>query len=142
MRPLLLVLLAALLCACGSDIHFRSPIVRGTPERRIGPGQLTAAEVQSELMSFTDTFDSAISEEWNAVAAAARADSPQGGLAAPNADTDKASQLRRAALANKLATVSSALSIASSPNPVVGLADMITMITLQRMVLETPGAAD
>ena len=136
----ILTFLALLLLMPGcSGIRFRSPIVQRSEERRTGPAQLTAAAIQSELMSFTDTLNGAVAQAWNEVAEAGRAESQPQGLAGPN--EDHASRLRRAALANKLATVSASLSIASSPNPNVALADMITMITLQRMVLEGKPAA-
>jgi hypothetical protein len=97
---------------------------------------MRAAAVQSELMSYTDTLIGAVSEAWDQVAAKGRAESDAAGLAGSN--EDHGSRLRRASLAIKLATVQAAVSIGSSPNPSVGLADMITMVTLERMVLETP----
>ncbi|MBY0263565.1 MAG: hypothetical protein K2Q20_14560, partial [Phycisphaerales bacterium] len=45
---------------------------------------------------------------------------------------------RRAALEIKNANISNAVSIATGPNPIVGVGDMITMVTLQRMLLQTP----
>ncbi len=90
-------------------------------------------------MSFTDTFNAAIAEAWNQVAAEARA---QVDGDVPDADAERAIRLRRSALENKLAAVSATLSIASSPNPTVALADMVTMVTLQRMVLESPPALE
>ncbi|MCE9592991.1 MAG: hypothetical protein K8S98_02255 [Planctomycetes bacterium] len=142
--------LAVLLAACGSTLagcsvfgfELRSPITRIHSESRFGPGKLTAAAIQSELMSFTDTFDSRLAEQWNRVAAAGRAATDSTNDDANEADQEHARRLRRAAIENKLATVSAALSIASSPNPNVALADMIVMVTLQRMVLETPAASE
>lgn len=93
--------------------------------------------VQSEVMSFADNFISAISQAWNRVASDARAADPEG-FATLDGDQALPSRQRRAALHNKLANASSALAIATCPNPFVGVADMITMVTLQRMVLESP----
>lgn len=100
------------------------------------------AVVQSEVMSYTDTFISAIAQEWNRVASDARSASDPSGLASFTAEQDLPSRQRRAALANKLANASAALAIASSPNPYVAVADLVTMVTLQRMVLEGPQAAE
>lgn len=101
---------------------------------------MRAAAVQSEVMSYTDTLIGAVSEAWDQVAAQGRAESDAAGLAGSN--EDHGSRLRRASLAIKLATVQAAVSIGSSPNPSVGLADMITMVTLERMVLESPKSAE
>lgn len=122
--------------------RIRSPITRDVEEVRFGPAKLTAAAVQSEVMSFTDTFNSAIAEQMNRIEAEARAT-----LSAPHdelSDLDRtaAMRMRRAALENKLAAVSATLSIASSPNPTVALADMITVVTLQRIVLESDVAVE
>lgn len=135
--------LGAILPGCSAlGFQIRSPITRVKEETRFGPGKLTAAAVQSEVMSFTDTFDAAVAEQWNRVAAAGRAAAVPGKDGQSPADPERASRLRRAAIENKLATVSAALSIASSPNPTVALADMITLVTLQRMALESPVAVE
>ncbi len=167
-------------------VRLQSPFA-GTGEPTMGPGKMTAADVQSEVMSFTDTFTGVMSQQWNQAAAvvsieptpdaaipAAPTDAapappapagPTPGAAAPHtpahpkygaADpatsvgpTDEPApaakrpprdpnRARRAAHERKLATVSAALSIASSPNPIVSLADMITLVTLERMLLEDP----
>lgn len=143
--PALLILaaLSSVPCGCSSlGIQFRSPITSIPKEPRFGPGKLSPAAIQSQIMSFTDTFNAVVSEQWNRVAAEGRAKSSPEGFVVPDAEQDHASRLRRSAVENKLATVSAALSIASSPNPTVALADMITMVTLQRMVLEGPNARE
>ena len=143
LAAVLLATLGAILPGCSAlGIQIRSPITLVKDETRFGPGQLTAAAIQSEVMSFTDTFDSSVAEQWNRVAAAGRAAALPGEDGLSRADPERASRLRRAAIENKLATVSAALSIASSPNPTVALADMITLVTLQRMTLESPAAAE
>lgn len=140
--PPLLAAALALLPGCGAaGIRFQSPIAFGSSEKPIGPGKLTPAAIQSEVMSFTDTFNAAVAQQWNRVAAEGRASSDPRGLAKPGSDAERANRLRRSALESKLATVTAALTIASSPSPTVALADMITMVTLQRMVLETPAPA-
>ncbi len=106
-------------------------------EQRFGPARLTASGVQSEVMSYTDTFVSAISQIWNAISNNAKAASGAGGLV--DAENAKVNRIRRASLEIKIANVNAAILIASSPNPVVSLADMVTLVTLQRMVLESPG---
>src|SRR3954468_22298989 len=118
-------LLLGILPGCKAlGIRFQSPVAVVHEEARLGPGGLTAAELQSEVMSFTDTFNASISQVWNQVAAEGRALSTPKGLADPAAEAERASQLRRASLENKLATVNAALSIAASPNPTVALGDM------------------
>lgn len=133
MRTAMLPLTCFLLLICGCA---------GQPKdgaAQAGPGGApTVASVQSEVMSFADTFISAVAQEWNRVTAEARAASSPEGLAA---EQEAASRQRRAALAIKLANAQAALAIASSPNPYVAAADMITMVSLQRMVLESPGMA-
>src|SRR5262249_25863658 len=99
-------------------------------EAQYGPAKLTAGEVQGELMSFADTFNSVVNDGWVRVVA----ENSGSGI-------DRLLEVRRSALDTNLSSISAALSIASSPNPMVGLADMITMVTLQREVLETPESA-
>jgi hypothetical protein len=140
---LLLALVATGLSGCSlfGGWRFQSPITRDAGETRFGPGELTAAAIQSEIMTFADTFNAAVTEQWNRVASEGR--TMLEGIEEPTAeDRRRAASLRRAALEHKLATVSASLSIASSPNPTVALADMITLITLQRMVLEDPRTAE
>lgn len=139
-RSSLLFVTASLLIASGcADTTIRSPfVIEGvSAERKVGPAQLTPSAVQSEVMSFTDTFVSAISQIWNAIASNARKDSTAGGLT--DAENARLNSVRRASLEIKLANVNAALQIASSPNPLVSLSDLITVVTLQRMVLESPG---
>jgi hypothetical protein len=81
-------------------------------------------------MSFADTFNSVVNDAWVRVVQ----ENSESGM-------DRLLEVRRAALDTNLSSISAALSIASSPNPVVGLADMITMVTLQREVLERPETA-
>lgn len=126
------------LSSCDSlGFRVRSPITKVEKERRFGPGKLTAEAIQSEVMSFADTFNATIAEEWNQLAARAREDGAAGTL-----DAEQLARVRRSALQNKIASVSAALSIASSPNPTVALADMITMITLEHAVLESPRSVE
>jgi hypothetical protein len=143
MRPtsflvsLALTLILTNLPGCAGT-EFRSPIVVGgmSAEKKVGPAQLTPSAVQSEVMSFTDTFISAISQIWNAIASNARKESSAGGLT--DAENARLNSMRRASLEIKLANTNAALLIASSPNPLVALSDMITVVTLQRMVVEAP----
>lgn len=131
---------ASLGCIPGcAGTELRSPVVFGTTasaEKKVGPAQLTPSAVQSEVMSFTDTFVSAVSQIWNAIASNARKESTAGGLT--DAENARLNSMRRASLEIKLANVNAALLIASSPNPLVALSDMITVVTLQRMVIEAP----
>ncbi|MBX3380986.1 MAG: hypothetical protein KF805_12910 [Phycisphaeraceae bacterium] len=134
-----IVIAAGVGCVPGcAGTTLRSPlVVEGvSSERKFGEAGLTPSAVQSEVMSFTDTFVAAVSQIWNAIAANARSASTPGGLA--DEENARLNRIRRASLEIKLANVNAALLIASSPNPLVSLADMITLVTLQRMVLESP----
>lgn len=125
----------AMLSGCASNFGRNS-----TPrEQTIGPGRMTPSEIQSEVMSFTDSFNAAITQSWSAVSATGRAEASEAGFLSP--EGERATALRRAALEVNLSNATASLSIASSPNPFVALADMVTLVTLQRMVLETPEAA-
>jgi hypothetical protein len=136
---------AVLLAALGSMVpgcsamgfRIRSPFTRVKEEPRFGSGQLTAAAIQSEIMSFTDTFGAAVAEQWNRIAAESRARTESAQEPLSPDELARANRIRRSAVESKLATVSAALSIASSPNPTVALADIITLVTLQRMVFES-----
>ncbi|MGH7244167.1 MAG: hypothetical protein ACREJD_12200 [Phycisphaerales bacterium] len=107
-------------------------------EQTIGPGRMTPSEIQSEVMSFTDTFNAAIAQSWSDVSAAGRTKAAEAGFLSP--EGERATALRRAALNVNLSNATASLTIASSPNPFVALADMVALVTLQRMVLETPEA--
>lgn len=125
------------LSACSTvGLKPQSPLA-STAVPTVGPGRLLPSEIQSELMSFNDTFANVVAQEWNRVASGELRPEPEEEPSPAARD-----QIRRAALELKIANVSGALSIASSPNPVVAVADMITMITLQRSSLEEPWAAD
>jgi hypothetical protein len=121
---------------CASNLFSGSSSGR---EQTVGPGRMTPSEIQSEVMSFTDTFNATISQSWSGVSATGRAGAAEAGFLTP--EGERATALRRAALEVNLSNATASLSIASSPNPFVALADMVTLVTLQRMVLQTPEAA-
>lgn len=103
-------------------------------EERRGPGNVTAAELHSELMSFTDTYTAVINEAWTkAIPKAPTLDSIPP-VRAAYANARRLSHIRR------LATVSSALSIAAGPNPFAGLSDLITMVSLEQRGLASSRA--
>lgn len=133
-RCLLIGLLLALAFLPGCASNFRG----SAREQTVGPGRMTATEIQSEVMSFTDSFNAAITQGWSGVSATGRANAADAGFLTP--EGERATALRRAALEVNLSNATASLSIASSPNPFVALADMVTLVTLQRMVLETPEA--
>jgi len=140
-HPCVLIVKCALACVAlsllpGCSVFSRSSSGR---EQAVGPGRMTPSEIQSEVMSFTDSFNAAITQSWSGVSAEGRANAAQAGFLTP--EGERAAELRRAALEVNLTNATASLSIASSPNPFVALADMVTLVTLQRMVLETPEAA-
>lgn len=111
---------------CGLCSGFGSCGTGRAAEVRHGPAGVTAIEVQSEIMSFLDTYMAVMNEAWSRAV-------PK----PPAADADRATwaafgNARRLSHVRRLATVSSALTIVSSPNPMVGLADLITMVSLER----------
>lgn len=130
-----LLVCAVVLSGCNIvGLRPQSPFAANGPAR-VGPSGLEPSEIQSELMSFDDTFANIISQEWNQAGSGALL--PEG-EAKPTAEQQQ--RMRRVALELKIANVSGALSIASSPNPMVAVGDMITMITLQRLALQEPWA--
>jgi len=116
--------------------RLQSPLVE-IKDSRIGPGKMTPDAIQSEVMSFADTYSAVIGQRWNE-AGARRAD--------PAADDPEVavnnSRARRSAHERKLASVSAAISIAANPNPLVSVADMLTLVTLERALLESPSTAE
>lgn len=135
-------LLAALvllpICGCGviPDDQDRKGIT-------LGRSGADPEQVQSELMSYTDTFISAIVQQWNQADASGFA-APQAAPPTPGGTPVKSAndRGRRASLEIKISNVNGALAIATSPNPIVSVADMITMVTLQRMILQDPWAPE
>jgi hypothetical protein len=93
------------------------------------------SQVQSEVMSFVDGFRGAIAEAWNRVESDAGVTAADPEVAAQNA------RIRLLAHQTKLANIAGALIIASDPNPQVALADIVALVSLQRIVLENPYAA-
>ncbi|MEO6709899.1 MAG: hypothetical protein ABI054_12580, partial [Planctomycetota bacterium] len=103
----------------------------------IGPGKLTPDAIQSEIMSFADTYSSVIAQRWNE--AGSRRSDPA--AEDPEVAVNNA-RARRSAHERKLASVSAAISIAANPNPLVSVADMLTLVTLERGLLEDPSTAE
>ncbi|MBS0189800.1 MAG: hypothetical protein U0573_13530 [Phycisphaerales bacterium] len=140
-RLCLLAALSLLLCSgCARSRPATTPGEGISDVVRLGPAQLTPSAIQSETMSYADTFISAVSQIWTAISTNARkaiAVAPDDASGAQ--EVARQNSIRRASLEVKLANVNAALLIASSPNPLVALSDMATLVTLQRMVLETPG---
>jgi hypothetical protein len=136
-------MLAVLATLCGCEVFGNkssSELGGNGPERN-------PDAAQSELMSFASTFITTITQQWNQAAGqqtAATAATPgtPGTASTPGSPSGQpterspADRARRAALEIKNANVSNAIAIATGPNPTVGIGDMITLVTLQRMLLE------
>jgi hypothetical protein len=88
-------------------------------QEKAGPGQITQAELQSEVMGFADGFAAIMFQAFDDF----EAQSPP-----PRA--------RYIALADTVYSVSAAFTIAAEPNPEVALLDMTVMTTLGRMIYE------
>lgn len=156
-RPFVLAICLVAPCFAGACAGLGGDMDR-KPAPTLGRSGQDSESIQGELMSFTDTFISTISQQWN------QADSPGAATPAPTLSFvgppvpgapvpltgtpgDKAplpagNRARRAALEIKISNVSAALAIATEPNPRVAVADMITVITLQRTVLQQPWAVE
>lgn len=112
----LLALIALVACVgCASTSTKQTEVARG---QRLGPGQVTPASVQSEMMSFADTYASIVSQAW---------DQASRGI-------DK-SELRLSCHTAKLRMITGAYTVAVTANPIVSMLDMIVMVELQRMVV-------
>jgi hypothetical protein len=143
-RTLTWLLLSSLLSSCGIfGLRLQSPITVLHDESRMGPERLTSAEIQSEVMTYADTFGAIVNEVWNNVLRGLRLEAlplDPAAIATDPLELDRAlEQVKRAeriSVHQKLAAVRASILIASSPNPAVALADMMTMVTLQRTVME------
>lgn len=118
--------------------QFRSPITK-VKDARIGPGKMTPDAIQSEVMSFADTFTAAVTQKWNEAGSAQPASESE---VEGDVEPKDSYRARRSAHERKLADVSAAISIAASPNPIVSVADMTTLVTLERELLEEPRTAE
>jgi|GEM_PF-1186566 len=108
----------------------------GDREFRMGPGKVSPAEVQSELMAFVDTFQGTMSQQYSQAVEGVTTASQGNGEWKPTAED--VARARRSSVEARIAIMSSLMNIAASPNPYVGVADLITAVTLQRMVMEGP----
>lgn len=131
-----------------------------TPKDEPGATLASPESAQSELMSFVSTFVATITQHWNAAAGQQGAAStspvtpgapaspsvtpppppatPLPAVTAASSERTPAERARRAALEIKNANISNAIAIATGPNPYVAVGDMITLVTLQRMLLQSP----
>jgi hypothetical protein len=85
----------------------------------IGPGGLTADEIQSQVMGFSDTYSAYIRQ-----------------AVAQVMTGDVTPQQRANAHRSLLNSIYGAITIASSPNAVIAVMDMAVLVTLERMVIE------
>ena len=86
---------------------------------RVGPGQISRAELQAALMSFADTFNVTINQAVT--------------IMADQLDTPEA---RLAASKMQVYATSSAVDIVTGPYPGIALLDMLVFVTLNRIVWE------
>ncbi len=117
------VLLAAVLWLTGcSTPQQRSQAFRAAErQQQIGPARITPAELQSEIMTFTDMYSELISQATDEA------------FFGPAATPETRSLLLRL----KLQVIQGAIRIASGANPVVALLDMTVMVSMQRHAWET-----
>lgn len=151
---------AACAAACLAALALSGCAAWSTPKDDLGGTLASPESAQSELMSYASTFIATITQHWNAAAGQQSGATPPAtpGTPAPpsvsppppppapataGAPADPlvrtpAERARRAALEIKNANIANAIAIATGPNPRVGVGDMITLVTLQRMLLQTP----
>src|SRR5438046_1451946 len=82
--------------------------------RSVPPGPIDPARLQAQLMDFSDSYVTTISDACDQLAAEV-----------------KSPAVKRAALMGKLGAARGAFINASNPNPVAGLMDMLVLVTLQ-----------
>jgi len=85
----------------------------------LGPDQLTVAQVQSEVMSFADTYATTCAQTLDTLRS-----------------TTKRPEVATWALETKISTATAAYSNATGPNEVVNLLDMLVLVTLKRLAIE------
>lgn len=118
-RPLVLAAALITMAAAASCQSQQKTGTRAEREQRIGPGQVTPAEIQSKVMTFADMYAVVLGESLDDLM---------------RQTTDPA--IRADAHRSKLSGIQDAITIAAGPNPVVAMLDMTIMVTLQRMVAE------
>jgi hypothetical protein len=120
-RRIAIFLACLVLCAtgCASKQQSTGDISSVKPEQSIGPGGLTADQIQSQIMGFADTYLAYIRQAVEQVMS--------GDITPPE---------RSAVYRAQLNTVYAAITIASSPNSLVAVMDMVVLVTLGRMVTE------
>jgi len=122
MPALFLIILLAPLSGCNKmGFELQSPFASTSTEPSYGSAKLAPLQVQSEVMTFADTFATVMAQQWDDVA-----------RASDDARVSRICHIR------KLGSIRAAYIIASSPNPIVNVVDMVTLVTLQRRGLETP----
>ncbi|HYE63083.1 MAG TPA: hypothetical protein VD997_13890 [Phycisphaerales bacterium] len=110
-------------------------------EFRMGPAKMSPAEVQAELMAYVDTFQGTMSQSYSTAVQGVQDAVTAGGVGNWKPTQDDVARARRSSVESRIAIMSSLMNIAASPNPYVGVADLVTAITLTRMVMEEPQAA-
>jgi hypothetical protein len=88
-------------------------------QQGIGPGGLTADEIQSQVMGFADTYSAYLRQ-----------------AVAELMSGDVTPQQRANAHRSLLNSIYGTITIASSPNAVIAVMDMAVLVTLERMVIE------
>lgn len=117
-----LTALAPASCALLDDVTSSSgKSTKADIQQQIGPGRVTPAEIQSDIMSFADNYaelvEQALTESLTEFVA-------------------KRPELRQRAIMMKLDMIQGAITIAAEANPVTAMLDLAVMVTLQREVWE------
>jgi hypothetical protein len=104
---------------CASSQKSAGDLSSVQKQHGIGPGGLTADEIQSQIMGFADTYAAYVRQ---AVEEVMRG--------------DLTPEERSRAFRVQLNTIYGAITIASSPNSLVAVMDMVVLVTLGRMVTD------
>ncbi|MHC4128968.1 MAG: hypothetical protein ACYTE6_10760 [Planctomycetota bacterium] len=109
------------LCAtgCASSQQSTGDISSVKQQQGIGPGGLTADQIQSQIMGFSDTYSAYMRQAVAEVMSA-----------------DVTPQQRANAHRALLNSIYGAITIASSPNSLIAVMDMAVLVTLERTVVE------
>jgi hypothetical protein len=104
---------------CASTQQTTGDISSVKEQQGIGPGGLTADEIQSQIMGFADTYAAYV------VHAVER-------VMSGDLSPEERARVYRA----QLTSAYGAVTIASSPNSLIAVMDMVVLVTLERMVTE------
>jgi hypothetical protein len=109
------------LAACETSQRRSDEFWKADRQQQFGPGRITPAGLQSEIMGFADLYADVVAEE----------------LDTTYLDPAISAEARLAAQFARLDMIENAIQIASGANPIVSMLDMTVMVGLQRHTWDT-----